>query len=207
MANPHSGGEEEATTITTAEGLMAMVLTGLGINLEDENFKDTPKRFVKYLREYLHPFNVPDVLGTDFGHEGLDGHDNYKGLIAQTNIPWNTVCPHHLLPVIGRCHIGYIPNDRVVGLSKLTRLAQAVGRVEPRMQETCTDAIADIFNRVVQPKGVIVVISALHSCMSGRGVLAHDTPTVTSTVRGVFRDVPQARAEFFELIRMNHVVT
>jgi len=186
---------------------MREVLELLGIDLEDENFRETHIRFVRYLKEYLQPYDVTDVLGIDFANQNaVGGHDSYKGLVAQTNIPWNTICPHHLLPVIGRCHIGYIPNDRVVGLSKLTRLAQAVGREKPRMQETCTDIIADQFSELVKPKGIVVVISAIHGCMSGRGVLAHETPTVTSTVRGVFRDVPQARAEFFELVRMNHVI-
>ena len=188
-----------------ATNLLASVLETLQIDLMDENFNGTPERFVKYLLEYNRPFDAKDVLKVGFSQEYQE--QGYKGMVVQTNIPWRTICPHHLLPVTGRCHIGYIADKRVVGLSKLTRLAQAVGKEKPRMQETCTDIIADLLNENLGAKGVVVVISAEHGCMYGRGVLVHDTPTITSTVRGLFRDVPAAREEFFQLIRLNHIPT
>lgn len=186
-----------------AVNLLAAVLETIGIDVMDENFNGTAERFIKYLQEYSKPFNAKEVLKIGFNHAQVD-HSGYKGMVVQTNIPWRTICPHHLLPVFGRCHIGYIPGSRVVGLSKLTRLAQAVGTEKPRMQEACTDHIADLLAEHLEAKGVIVVISAEHGCMFGRGVKTHNTPTGTSTVRGLFRDVPSARQEFFELIRVNH---
>jgi len=189
--------------IQDAVNLLASVLETLGIDVMDENFNGTAERFVKYLQEYSKPFDPKDVLKVGFNHIQTD-QNGYKGMVVQTNIPWRTICPHHLLPVFGRCHIGYIPGSRVTGLSKLTRLAQAVGTEKPQLQETCTDTIADLLDKYLEAKGVIVVISAEHGCMFGRGVKTHNTPTSTSTVRGLFRDVPSARQEFFELIRVNH---
>jgi len=195
----HEATPEEAAKFGVSEALKA-----LGFDLEDENFSDTPARFVRYLQEYCKPFNPIEVLKIGFNHEHAEVA-GYKGMVVQTNIPWRTICPHHLLPVTGRCHVGYIPTKRVVGLSKITRLAQAVGTEKPRMQETCTDIIAELLSLHLEAKGVIVVISAEHGCMYGRGVHTPDTPSVTSTVRGLFRDVPAAREEFFELVRINHV--
>lgn len=197
------GGKLSVKDNQEAVNLLAAVLETIGIDVMDENFNGTAERFIRYLQEYHQPFDPRSVLKIGFNHAQTDQND-YKGMVVQTNIPWRTICPHHLLPVFGRCHIGYIPGSRVTGLSKLTRLAQAVGTEKPRMQETCTDIIADLLSKHLEAKGVIVVISAEHGCMFGRGVKTHNTPTSTSTVRGLFRDVPSARQEFFELIRVNH---
>jgi len=186
--------------IQDAANLIAAVLETLGFDLTDENFDGTPERFVRYLLEYKKPYDVNRVLKVDFTSTHID--NGYKGVLVQSGIPFRTICPHHLLPVLGVCHIGYIPSTRVVGLSKLTRIVEAVGHELPRMQETCTDLIADVLEKHLGAKGVMVVIKADHSCMTGRGVKVHSTPTSTSTVRGLFRDVPAAREEFFELVRM-----
>lgn len=182
---------------------MCAVLETLGFDLTDENFDGTPERFVKYLLEYKKPFDPAKLLKVDFTstHSREAG---YKGMIVQSNIPFRTICPHHLLPVLGNCNIGYIPAGRLVGLSKLTRIVQAIGHELPRMQETCTDLIADILEEKLKAKGVIVVVSADHGCMTGRGVRVHDTPTTTSTLRGLFRDVSHAKEEFFNLIKLAH---
>jgi len=187
--------------IQEAVNHIASALEHLGFDLIEENFNGTPERFVRYLLEYKLPFDPAKVLKVGFEQEKRD--QGYKGMVAQHNIPFRTICPHHLLPVTGRCHIGYIPNGRVVGLSKLTRLVTAVGVELPRMQETCTDIIADILYDTLKAKGVIAVIAADHGCMYGRGVHVHNVPTSTSTVRGLFRDVPSAREEFFELTRIS----
>jgi GTP cyclohydrolase I len=174
----------------------------LGIDLRDENFAKTPARFIKYLAEFLQPMEAPhEILGTDFATKHLE----YHGMVAQANIPFRGVCAHHLLPFMGTVAIGYIPNKRVVGLSKLARLVKAVGLSTPGIQEVQTDEIADIMVEALEPKGVIVVVSATHSCMSARGVAVSNVPTITSTVRGVYRDVPAAREEFFALIKSNHL--
>jgi len=180
---------------------IASALETLGINLLDENFIDTPSRFVRYLMEYLQPFDPHKVMKVDFSQSHSD--QGYKGMVVQSNIPFRTICPHHLLPVIGHAHLGYIPGGKVVGISKLTRIVDAVGHEMPRMQETCTDIIADIlYGKELGAKGVIVSIVADHGCMFGRGVRVHDTPTSTSTVRGLFMNVSAAREEFFALTQI-----
>lgn len=192
--------KKKGNPIQDASNLIAAALETLGFDLEDENFNGTPERLVRYLLEYKKPFSAKDVLRVGFTSTHID--NGYKGILVQSGIPFRTICPHHLLPVLGVCHIGYIPHERVVGLSKLTRIVAAVGHELPRMQETVTDMIADILNEHLRARGVMVVIKSDHSCMTGRGVKVHDTPTSTSTVRGLFRDVPAAREEFFQLVRM-----
>jgi GTP cyclohydrolase I len=187
--------------IQDAVNLFAAAMECLGFDLEDENFDGTPERFVRYLQEFRRPFEADKLLKIGFGYMKGD-EQGYKGMLAQPNVPFRTICPHHLLPVVGRCHIGYIPGGRVVGLSKLTRLVYAVGSEMPRMQETATDVIADILEEKLKARGVIVVISSDHGCMTGRGVRLHDAPAVTSTVRGLFRDVPSAKEEFFEMVKL-----
>lgn len=188
-------------TFAEASRHLHACLQTMGINMEDENFRDTSDRFLKYLLEYLNPFDPVEVLKVDFSNEHhVDA--GYRGMLVQHNIPFRTICPHHLLPVVGVAHVGYIPSKKLVGLSKLTRLVDAVGHEMPRMQETITDRIADILSEHLEAKGVMVVITATHGCMEGRGVKVHDTPTTTSTVRGLFRDVSIARQEFFDLLKV-----
>lgn len=188
--------------VVRATNAMRTVLEQLGMDLQDENFKDTPQRFVRYLQEYLNGDQNPEqLLRKGFS---APGHE-YHGIVAQTNIPFRTICPHHLLPVVGKAHIGYIPTKRVVGLSKLTRIVHAVGVEKPRIQEEITDILADMLANELEAKGAIVVISAEHMCMAGRGVAAYEVPTLTSSVRGAFRDVPAARDEFFRLLQVSHV--
>lgn len=196
MALPKKTGKP----IQDASNLMCAVLETLGFDLTDENFDGTPERFVKYLMEYKKPYDPSKVLKVDFSSTHVE--QGYKGMVVQSNIPFRTICPHHLLPVLGRCHIGYIPSNRLVGISKLTRIVEAVGHELPRMQETCTDLIADVLVDKLGAKGVMVVITADHGCMTGRGVKVHNTPTTTSTIRGLFRDVGAAREEFFTLMNL-----
>jgi GTP cyclohydrolase I len=209
MKKPHNRGKPMSSSkakssskrsFQDASNLMASVLETAGLDLTDENFDGTPERFVKYLREYTQPFNPERILKIDFTHVGVDA--GYKGMLAQHNIPLRSICPHHLLPVTGRVHIGYIPDERLVGLSKLTRLVHAVGHELPRMQETITDLLADLLMKHLKARGVIVVVAADHGCMTGRGVGVHNVPTSTSTVRGLFRDVSQTRDEFFALCKI-----
>lgn len=200
MATRRKHHSRKDNPVQDASNLMAAVLETLGFDLEDENFNGTPERFVRYLLEYKQPLNAGKVLKVDFTNATSKGEQGYKGMLVQSNIPFRTICPHHLLPVLGLCHVGYIPQGRLVGLSKLTRIVQAVGHELPRMQETITDIIADTLEEYLQARGVMVVIKADHGCMTGRGVKVHDTPTVTSTLRGLYRDVPSAKEEFFAML-------
>lgn len=179
---------------------MCSVMETLGFDMTDENFNGTPERFVRYLQEYLQPVDVAKVLKANFSN--VHQEQGYKGMIVQANIPFRTICPHHLLPVTGRAWVGYIPSEKVVGISKLTRLVQTLGHQQPWLQETITDVIADSLQNNLRARGVAVVIEADHGCMTGRGVRVHDVPTTTSTVRGLMRDVAEAREEFFEILQL-----
>jgi len=190
---------------TAAAKHIAQAMIALGFDMTDENHVSTPGRFIGYLQEYLQPFDPKEVLKVDFSNHHHREDQGYRGMVVQHNIPFRTICPHHLLPVNGVCHIGYIPARKLVGLSKLTRLVDAVGHEAPRMQETITDMIADLLSKHLEAKGVVVVTTSDHGCMTGRGVKVHDTPTTMSTVRGLFRDVTIARQEFFDLLKIgNH---
>ncbi len=177
-----------------AESAAENLMTILGLDVTSEGMKDTPERFVRYLKEFIQPFKIEEVLGDGFESPGA------SGVVVQAKIPFRMVCEHHLLPALGRTAIGYIPNKRVVGLSKLTRLVQAVGTEAPGLQEGITDRICLLLHKHIEAHGTIVVIEAEHSCMAARGVASPGVPTITSSVRGAFRDVPAARQEFFSLI-------
>jgi GTP cyclohydrolase I len=190
------------SSITLANGHMEKVLEELfgwefGIENKEPGIMRTPERFLKYLMEFNQPHLLEEVLGEGFDYNAGEAH----GMVAQSNIPFRMVCEHHLLPATGRAAIGYIPNRKVVGLSKLTRLVQAVGVLRPSLQEVITDRIAAELKQHVDPKGVVVVTRAQHGCMACRGVNAPGVNTDYSSIHGVFRDAPQARSEFFSLIQ------
>lgn len=187
----------EADRIANAGRYVRLAMRELGMNLDDENFLETPTRWVKFMREFLQPFDPREILKAGFT---TPGKDSYHGMVTQTNIPFRGLCAHHLAPYLGTASIGYVPDAKVVGLSKLGRFVLAVGLRSPSIQEAQTDEIADTLMEVLEPKGVIVVISAEHTCMGARGLAAPGVPTTTSSVRGIFRDVPHARQEFFSLL-------
>lgn len=173
------------------------LLEGMGLDPTSDDLKETPRRVVGYLEEFCQPFDEELLLNAQFMVES-DVH----GMVAQSEIPFRMACEHHLLPALGKAYVGYVPQRKVVGLSKLTRLVQAVGTEKPSIQEKICDRIADLLWKHLNPLGVIVVIKAEHTCMACRGANSPGVWTATSTVKGVFRDVPHARAEFFELINL-----
>jgi len=162
---------------------------------EREMFAQTPRRVAQYLLEFHQSFKAEQVLGACFSADNCS-----NSLVAQTKIPFRGMCAHHLLPFTGQAAIGYIADSKIVGLSKLARLVKAVGLKAPGIQEGMTDEIANLMAQVLKPRGVIVVIEAEHTCMTCRGVATPGVSTITSAVRGVFRDVPAARQEFFSLL-------
>lgn len=179
-----------------AEEHMRKVLESLGFDLSDENLKETPARFVRYLQEFQQPYDAEKLLKS-----GFTSPDKYHGMVAQRGLPYRSVCSHHLLPYIGTVAVGYLPGERVVGLSKLGRLVRAVGLKSPGLQEHQTEEICDVLERVLKPRGIIVVVSCIHTCMAARGLAAAGVPTVTSSVRGLLLSVPSAREEFFQITR------
>jgi GTP cyclohydrolase I len=173
-----------------AERAVADLLVALGQELDDEHTAETPRRVAAAFRELLSP--RPFTLTTFPNDEG------YDELVVARDIPFHSLCQHHLLPFTGVAHVGYLPGDRVVGLSKLARVVELFAR-RLQLQERLTKQIADCLQQHLQPKGVGVVLEAEHLCMSLRGVQAHGALTTTSALQGLLRDDGRSRAEFFAL--------
>lgn len=169
----------------------------IGENPDRGGLEETPKRVVKAWEHWTSGYNV-DIAALLKTFE--DGAENYDEMVVRKGIRIYSHCEHHLAPIIGECTIAYIPNGRVVGLSKLDRLADAFGR-RLQVQERLTTQIADALMEHLQPKGVGVYINAKHMCVESRGVAQHNSDTVTQALRGVFKDQPETRAEFVALAR------
>ena len=168
-----------------------------GDNPNREGLVDTPQRVVNAYEEFFSGYNLnPDeILSKTF--EEVEGYDE---MVIVKNIRLESHCEHHMVPIIGKADIAYIPDKRVVGISKLARLVDIFGK-RLQTQETMTAQIADTIQRVLKPKGVAVVIDAAHQCMTTRGVHKSETTTVTSRMLGLFKNNPTTRAEFMMLIK------
>jgi GTP cyclohydrolase I len=169
----------------------------LGYDTHDENFADTAKRAAKGLHELIHDqaqvkAEVSALLAKTFPAK-------YTEMVISKHNTAFGVCPHHLLPVVYRISMAYIPTEKVLGLSKLSRLARMIAR-GPRLQEDLTHELADILHRQLHSQGSAVYIEGLHMCMAARGVGAHEARLVTSGVRGVFLDHLATREEFIKLV-------
>lgn len=161
-----------------------------------EGLVETPDRVIRAYREFFAGYeeDPEQVLAKTF--EEVEGYDD---AVIVRDIRVESHCEHHMVPIIGVAHVGYIPNNRVVGISKLARLVDAFGK-RLQTQETMTAQIADTINEVLQPKGVAVVIDAGHGCMSTRGIHKTESSTITSRMLGIFREDSKAREEFISLI-------
>ena len=186
--------------ITEAEMMQAVrtLLIGLGEDPDREGLKDTPKRVVKAL-QFL----------TKGYHESLDEllngavfTEDANEMVLVRDIDIFSSCEHHILPIIGRAHVAYIPNGKVIGLSKIARICEMYAR-RLQVQERLTLQIADALQALLKPQGVAVVIEASHMCMVMRGVQKPGSWTVTSAMRGVFSEDARTREEFMNLIRHN----
>ena len=166
------------------------ILQYLGEDPTREGLKETPKRYIKFMKEFLAPkeFNF-----TCFDAEGTDE------MIVQTNIPFYSLCEHHIAPFFGVANIAYIPNDKIVGLSKLARTLDLYAN-RLQNQERITTQIAERLLKELNPLGVAVTLKAQHLCMNMRGVKKHNTWTTTSKMLGVFKEDDKARNEFFNII-------
>ena len=184
------------------EGYIAVVLRDAGINLADPNFLGTPKRWLAYLHHYTQPYDPAKDLEVTFPPQSGDKFAN--AMIVQVGIPYRAVCAHHLLPVLGTAHVGYIPETSVVGLSKLTRLVHGITHMMPSLQEDVCDAITATLMHYLKPLGAMCVIHAEHGCMSARGVeeASGCISTATASVKGVFAVQPETRQEFYDLIKV-----
>jgi len=172
------------------------LISWAGDDPDREGLIETPDRVVRSYNEFFSGYSEdPEkVLGKTF--EEVEGYDE---VVIVRNIRVESHCEHHMVPIVGVAHVGYIPNKRVVGISKLARVVDIFGK-RLQTQETMTALIADTINRVLEPKGVAVVIDANHECMSTRGIHKTESSTITSRMLGSFRDNIETRAEFMNLI-------
>ena len=180
------------------------LLEAIGEDPNREGLKDTPYRVVKSFIELYKGYDESpeDVLSTFFSEESEKLTD---GMVLCDHITFYSTCEHHMIPFSGVCHIGYLPNDKVVGLSKFIRLVEAFGR-RLQIQERLGCNIADAIMNILKPRGVGVVIIAKHLCTSSRGAANHTNHMTTSNMRGEFRTEPETRAEFLKLIELSGTV-
>jgi GTP cyclohydrolase I len=176
--------------LAAAEGAVRDLLLALGHDPESEHLGDTPARVARAYAELLtpRPFDL-----TTFPND-----EEYDELVLARDIPFQSLCEHHLLPFHGVAHVGYIPDGRILGLSKLARVVELFAR-GLQVQERLTSQVAGWLEEHLRPKGVGVVLEAEHLCMSLRGVKATGSTTVTSALRGLVRDDARTRTEFFGL--------
>lgn len=177
--------------VNSPEWHFQQILKQLGEDTTREGLIETPKRYIKFMREFLEPkeFNF-----TSFDAEGTDE------MILQTNIPFYSLCEHHTAPFFGFASVAYIPNKRIVGLSKLARTVDLYAN-RFQNQERITIQIAERIQKELNPKGVAVTLKAQHLCMCMRGVKKHDTWTVTNKLIGIFKDEGKARNEYLNIIK------
>jgi GTP cyclohydrolase IA len=173
-----------------AEQAAAAFLTALGVATDAGATVDTPRRMARAYAEMLRPRSF-DL--TTFAND-----EDYDELILARGIPVHSVCEHHMLPFLGTAHVGYLPGQRILGLSKLARVVELFAR-RPQVQERLTKQVADWLQTHLHPRGVGVVIEAEHMCMTLRGVRAGGTSTITSALLGILREDPRSRAEFLAL--------
>ena len=187
------------TTVTQAEAEAAVrtLILWAGDDPDREGLRDTPGRVTRSYRELFAGYQVNPL---DYMERTFDEVGGYDELVVLRDIPVISFCEHHMLPVIGRAHVGYLPTSRVVGISKLARVVQGYGR-RLQIQEKLTSEIAGAIAKVLQPKGVGVVIEAEHSCMTLRGVNTPGASLTTSHLIGVIRDDHRTREEFLRLAR------
>jgi GTP cyclohydrolase I len=176
--------------LNAAQRAAADFLAALGVDLSREGLQETPARMA---RAYAELFEARPFQLTTFPND-----EGYDELVLARDIPFRTVCEHHLLPFAGVAHVGYLPGERILGLSKLARLVEHFA-ARPQTQERLTKQVADFLTDRLRPKGAGVVLEAEHSCMTLRGVRAVGATTVTSALSGTLRADARSRAEFFAL--------
>ncbi|MFD7158730.1 GTP cyclohydrolase I FolE [Kribbella sp. NPDC059898] len=186
----HIVARREQIDLPAAQRAVADLLTALGRDPRSAHLADTPRRVANAYAEMLTP--------REFELTTFPNDEGYDELVLAKDIPVQSLCEHHLLPFQGVAHVGYLPGDRILGLSKLARVVELFAR-DFQVQERLTKQVADWLQDHLDPKGVGVVIEAEHQCMSLRGVRAAGSRTVTSSLHGTLRENPSSRAEFFAL--------
>jgi len=187
--------ESKSYDIETAQQLLQQLIVAIGEDPNREGLLDTPRRMAAMYEELFDGLRQDPVAVLSVGFE--EGHDE---MVILREIPFYSMCEHHFMPFHGEAHVGYLPDGRIVGLSKIARAVDIFAR-RPQVQERLTGQIADCIEEVLGAKGVGVVIEAEHLCMTARGVRKPGSKMVTSAMRGKFRNDSNTRHEFLELIR------
>ena len=191
---PSTPSSEHPVDLPRIEAAVREILSAVGEDVDREGLQETPARVARMYAELFNGLHSdPRVHLQKFFTE------KYDEMVLVKDISFNSMCEHHLLPFIGKAHIGYVPNGKVVGLSKLARVVEAVSH-RPQVQERMTEEIADLLVEELDVKGVAVVIEAAHSCMSIRGVRKPNSVCVTSAMKGLFRSNLSSRSEIMTLI-------
>jgi GTP cyclohydrolase I len=186
----------ERPTTAEAEQAVRTLLRWAGDDPEREGLLETPGRVVRAYRQWFRGYEEDPVAMLQRTFEEVEGYDE---MVVLRDIRFESFCEHHLAPIIGVAHVGYIPTDRVVGISKLARLVDAYAK-RLQVQEKMTAQIANTLMTVLKPEGVAVVMEGEHHCMSTRGVHKHGVSMVTSTMLGSFREDHRTRKEFMDII-------
>jgi GTP cyclohydrolase IA len=188
--------EKPALNDAGAEDAFRSILRWIGEDPDRDGLHETPKRLVRAFREYFCGYEEdPDeLLKKTF--EEVEGYDE---MIVLRGVTFESHCEHHVAPIIGRAWVGYVPDRRVVGISKLARVVEAYSK-RLQIQERLTAQIANTIETVLKPRGVAVVIKATHHCMVSRGIHKRGTDLVTSRMLGCFRDYPMTRGEFLSMV-------
>ena len=190
--------DNKKPTREEAEAAVRTMLAWAGDNPDREGLVETPKRVVRAYEQFFAGYEMDpkEVLSKVF--EEVEGYDE---MVLVKNIRLESHCEHHIVPILGKAHIAYIPHNRVVGISKLARIVDAFGK-RLQTQETMTAQIANTIEKVLEPKGVAVVVDAAHQCMTTRGIHKPESSTVTSCMRGIFKENPRTRNEFLTFIKL-----
>ncbi len=183
-------------TVSEAEEAVKKLLEYIEGSAEREGLTDTPKRVISSWQEIFSGYHdsAAEILDSTFNGEG------YDGIVLLKDIEFHSTCEHHLQPFTGRAHVGYIPVDRIVGISKLARIVDMHAR-RLQNQERITKSVADDLEEHLSPLGCAVIVEASHGCMQCRGVKKQNAVMTTSAMRGVFFDKAEARSELMQLIR------
>jgi GTP cyclohydrolase I len=189
----------ERPTIQQAEEAVRTLIAWAGDNPDREGLRETPKRVVNAYREFFSGYDEDPakILGKTFEEIG-----DYEEMVLLKDMRMESHCEHHMVPFIGKAHIAYIPDKKVVGISKIARLLDAYGK-RLQTQEVMTIQIAKTINDVLKPKGVAVLIDAKHQCMTTRGIHKINTSTITTSMLGSFKTDPQMEVRFLSMIKLN----
>jgi GTP cyclohydrolase I len=187
---------EDEQKVREISAHMRRVIELLGLDLADPNLVETPERVAKMYLEMFHGLSE----GAQPRITVFPNDERYTAMVMEKDIPFYSLCSHHFVPFYGHAHLAYIPNDRIVGLSKMPRIVEFYAR-RPQLQERLTEQIAGFLEEQLCPQGVMVVVEARHLCVEMRGVKKSGALTVTSAIRGIFFNKP-VREEFLDLL--NH---